>query len=83
MNEKQSDIDPHYISTLMDEYKFVATGREGYMKLYTQTNYYFGLIIATFGISILTITIYIIFRNRQNRGQRYHHIINTLSVYKI
>ena len=40
------------LDVAMEEYKIASSSREGYMKAYTQTNFYLGLILATFGIGL-------------------------------
>jgi hypothetical protein len=42
------------IDALIEEYKIVSRNRDNHMKAYTQTNFYFGLIVATLGLAVLT-----------------------------
>ncbi|MFX0200891.1 MAG: hypothetical protein ACFFCW_32635 [Candidatus Hodarchaeota archaeon] len=52
MNNQLKITEPSIVDVLIEEYKFVSSSRENYMLAFTQTNFYFGLIIATFGFGV-------------------------------
>jgi hypothetical protein len=49
MNDQEKATDSILLDVLLEEYKIASESRENYMSAYTQTNFYFGLIVATFG----------------------------------
>lgn len=52
MNDQKKITDPILLNVLLEEYKVASKSRENYMSAYTQTNFYFGLIVATFGFGV-------------------------------
>ncbi len=52
MNDRLKATEPSMLNILIEEYKIVSISREKYMNAYTQTNFYFGLIVATFGFGV-------------------------------